>query len=155
MLILIAFTVFAIIFLVLFNFKRTHDDILRRVFFIREKYDKEILLEKTDVSCESSTLGLKNGKYYFIRCDLIFLKNAFVIIPFKEIGRYKLYSNLILIENGVVIGHGAIKRFNPNSINDEVYLEFGNSSLKSTLVTIRLKLLTTKERSLIPVNKIG
>ena len=120
---------------------------------MREKYQDQMLLEKSNVSCNSNTLGLKNGKYLFKKCNLIFLKNAFVIISYVKFGKYKLYTNLIFIENDIVLGHGPIKKFNLNSFNKDVHIEFGNPSFTSTLITIKLRQLTSDEKHLIPINQ--
>lgn len=139
------------VLLVFFSYKNSHKDVLKQISFIREKYHDKILLEKSDVNCETSTSGLKNGKYLFTKCDLIFLENALAIITSRKIGRRKLYSNLIFIENNTALGHGAIKRFNLNSFHGDVYIEFGESGFTSTNVTVQLKNLTPEEKDLIKI----
>ncbi|RWU09801.1 hypothetical protein [Pedobacter chitinilyticus] len=137
--------------LIFFSYKNNHKDVLKQLTFIREKYHDKILLEKTDVTCETSTSGLKNGKYLFTKCDLIFLENALTIIVSRKIGKQKLYSNLIFIESKIALGHGAIKRFNLHSFNGDVYIEFGESGFTSTNVTVQLKNLTPEEKNLIKI----
>lgn len=147
----ITLAILVLIVTLLFIVKRNHDDITRRISFILEKYHHNILLKKSNVSCQSSTIGLKNGKYLFTKCDLIILKDAFVIISFREIFKYKLYSNLFFIENNFVMGHGELKKFNPNSFNGVVYIEFGEASFTSTSITIQLKHLKPEEKGLISI----
>ncbi len=139
------------VLLVFFSYKNSHKDALKQISFIREKYHDKILLEKSDVHCETSTSGLKNGKYLFTKCDLIFLENALAIIASRKIGKLKLYSNLIFVENNIALGHGAIKRFNLNSFHGNVYIEFGESGFTSTNVTVQLKNLTLEEKKLINI----
>lgn len=141
------------VFMMIF-FKRDHHlNISKKIKFIREKYYSEILLEKTDVSCESNTFGLKNEKYIFKKCDLIIFNKTFAIIPFYKIGNKKVFTTLIFVENNFVLGHGELKRLNLNSFDGDVYIEFGESGLTSTNVAIRLKHLSPEEKALIPIKQ--
>lgn len=143
--------ILTLVLLVFFSYKNSHRDVLKQTNFIREKYQDKILREKSDVDCETSTSGLKNGKYLFTKCDLIFLENALAIIASRKIGRLKLYSNLIFVENNIALGHGSVKRFNLNSFHGNVYIEFGESGFTSTNVTVQLKNLTPEEKNLINI----
>jgi hypothetical protein len=143
---------FALFFLIYFlSFKHRNRQIAQQISFIRVKHAEDLLVEKQDVKCQTSTLGLKNQAFIFNKCNLLFLKNAFVIIGFRKIMKRKIYCSLFFIERNTVLGFGPVKRFNVNSFNGEVYIEFGEATFKTTNVTLQLKELTAEYKKLIMI----
>jgi len=148
-----AIGIIAVVLLIFLSYKSKDRQILKQLAFIRKKYAEDIIAEKYNVKCSSFVSGMKNYRLQFKKCDLIFLKNALVIISFRQVLSRKLYSNLFFIEQNIVLGVGPIKSFNANSFNGEVYIEFGESSFNSTNVCLHLKHLTDEEKKLIPLSR--
>ncbi|WP_162128245.1 hypothetical protein [Flavobacterium phycosphaerae] len=133
--------------------KTSHDDAVKQLKLLYDKFSDKILSVKKSVKSETVTSGRKNVGYLFRKCDLIFLENGLVIIPFYNIGKYKIYTNFFFISDNSLVGVGKLKRFNLNSFGNDVYIEFGESSFTSTNVEIRLKNLTQEEKSLINIQQ--
>lgn len=119
---------------------------------------KEYLLKKENVITETFTVGLRNSRYHFRKSDLYFFENAFVIVGFYKIFKIKVYSCIILISNkeeftsdeslhNILIKN--LKKFNNQSSNNSVYVEFGEASFTSTNISVRLKNLSEQEKQAI------
>ena len=141
----------AIALIIYLTQKANHNNVIKQLENFYNKFDKEILHEKKSVKCETFTSGRKNSGYLFTKCDLIFLKNELVIIPFYTMGKYKIYKNFLILNDNSLTGIGKLKRLNLNSFGNDVYIEYGESSFTSTNVEIRLKNLTQEEKNLINI----
>lgn len=131
--------------------KHRNRQIAQQISLIRKKYAEDILAEKYNVKSHTSTIGMKNQAFIFNKFELLFLKNAFVIIGFRKIINNKIYCSLFFIERNAVLGFGPIIRFNANSFNGDVYIEFGEATFKTTNVTLQLKELTAEYKKLITI----
>ncbi|UUC44724.1 hypothetical protein [Flavobacterium cerinum] len=131
--------------------KRRNDNVIKQLEELYVNFKDKILYQKKSVKSETFISGRRNTGYRFKKCDLIFLENGLVIIPFYNIGKYKIYINFFLINDNSVSGIGKLKRFNLNSFGNAVHIEFGESSVTSTNVEIRLKNLTQEEKNLINI----
>lgn len=124
----------------------------KKIAFNDDLLSDQIVARKNFVKCETYTSGRKTSAYRFNTCDLIFLKDSFVIIGYDDFGNSKNFTNYLKFTNGLVNDRDKLKKINLNSFGNDVYIEFGESSFSSTNVEIRLKNLTEEEKKLIKVN---
>lgn len=144
---------FLVVFLFFYmNTKRRNNEIEKKIAFNDDLLSDQIVARKNFVKCETYTSGRKTSAYRFNTCDLIFLKDSFVIIGYDDFGNSKNFTNYLKFTNGLVNDRDKLKKINLNSFGNDVYIEFGESSFSSTNVEIRLKNLTEEEKKLIKVN---
>lgn len=141
----------AILLLVFFGAKLNHDQATKQLKTFREKFKTKITYEKKSVKAKTYTIGRKNSTYRFRKCDLIFFENGLAIVPFYNIGKYKCYSNFLLISDNLMIGEDKLKKIDLNASGNDVRIEFGEPSFFTTNVEIRLKNLTSDEKNLIKI----
>lgn len=144
---------FLVVFLFFYmNTKRRNNEIEKKIAFNDDLLSDQIVARKNFVKCETYTSGRKTSAYRFNTCDLIFLKDSFVIIGYDDFGNSKNFTNYLKFTNGLVNDRDKLKKINLNSFGNDVYIEFGESSFSSTNVEIRLKNLTEEKKKLIKVN---
>lgn len=117
----------------------------------------QLLLKKEKVKTENSVGGYTktNRTFLFKYADLYFYENAFIIAGYKSFFGIKLYQHIIILtlseqqyqnyfpyETTITLP----KRFNPNSFNGDVYIEFNNLKITAHYSIIRLKGLSNEEK---------
>ncbi|MFT3793917.1 hypothetical protein [Flavobacterium sp.] len=137
--------------ILIWSTKQAHDRAKFQLDQFYERCKDQILAEKKSVACSTYTVGLKNSRYLFRRCDLIFLEKGLVILPFYRIGKYKVMDYPMSISDNSLTAIGALKKFDLNSDSGNVFFEFGEAGFTTTCVGITLKGLTPEEKELIKV----
>lgn len=114
-------------------------------------------LNLQSIRCKTFTSGELNSIYLFKLADLYFYENAFLIVGYFKIGKYKLYKTAILLSNdNELINNPYVtvtvpKKTNLHSFNKDVYIEFGESSLSKTNVEVLIKNLNEEQKKLIKI----
>lgn len=141
------------------------------IFVIRNKNSKSVQLELvkiqnlnlklnkflSSVKCETFISGSINTNYLFRVADLYFYENAFLIIGYFKVGKYKFYKSALLLSNDEsLINNTNIKVISPrklniNSFNKDVYIEFVESIYINTSIEIRLTNLKEEDKLLIKI----
>lgn len=141
------------------------------IFFLQSQNSKVVKKEITkiknlnlilnlslqSVKCKTFTSGAPDSKYSFKSADLYFYKNAFLIVGYFKIRKYKFYKTAIFLSNDNELKNKqnirviVPKKINLNSFNKEVYIEFGESSFSETNVEVHLKNLNEEQKKLIQI----
>ncbi len=120
----------------------------------------KLIAKKENVKCNTMTSGRKNIGFLYRKADLYFMNDALIIAGYFNFMQRKVYRSLLIAtkslefykENFVNTDEIIVpKKLNLNSFNDDVYIEFGESSFTSTNVEIRLKNLTKEEKMKIKI----
>ena len=118
----------------------------------------KLIHEMNNVQCVTFISGAKNNNFSFKKADLYFYENAFLIVGFFKIGKYKFYKSAFLLSQNEYLKNNlksfeviAPKNINLNFFNKDVYIEFGESNFTNTNVEIRLKNLNEEEKNLIKI----
>ncbi|WP_296150379.1 hypothetical protein [uncultured Flavobacterium sp.] len=152
---LIPIIIFAVFFAVILFIKFTVNKSILKILTI----SVEPNYEKSNVKCETYASGARDNGYAFRKCDLKFFDDAFFIIGFMKIGRFKFYKRIFIITQNDISYYkkfAGAKVFNPkkinlNSFNKDVFIECGESSFFKTNYEIRLKDLTDEEKNYIKI----
>ena len=134
--------------------KNSYAQTVKQLETLRSQSVEKIIHEKKSVKSRTFTIGRKNNSYHFRKCDLIFLEKSLAIVPFYNIGKYKIYSNFFLITGDTIVGIAKLNRFDLNASGDDVRIEFGQAGFTTVNVEIRLKNLTQDEKKLIKIPEI-
>ncbi|HUH25123.1 MAG TPA: hypothetical protein VLY87_00720 [Flavobacterium sp.] len=123
-----------------------------------QKLSLKLIHEISDVKCETFTSGARNVNYLFRTADLYFYENAFLVVGFFKIGKYKFYRSALLFSNNEILKNNkqsikiiSPKSMNLNSFNKDVYIEFGESNFTNTNVEIRIKNLKEEDKNLLKI----
>ena len=156
----IPFIIFPIVFLIIF-FDRfySHKKVVQELQKIK-KMEFKLIAKKENVRCSTMTSGRKKIDSLYRKADLYFMNDALIIAGYYNFLQRKIYRSLLIatqelefykdnFENAdeVIIP----KKLNLNSSNNDVYIEFGESSFTSTNVEIRIKNLTDEEKMQIKI----
>ena len=156
----IPFIIFPIVFLIIF-FDRfySHKKVVQELQKIK-KMEFKLIAKKENVRCSTMTSGRKKIDSLYRKADLYFMNDALIIAGYYNFLQRKIYKNLLIatqelefykdnFENAdeIIIP----KKLNLNSFNNDVYIEFGESSFTSTNVEIRIKNLTNEEKMQIKI----
>lgn len=153
----IFFSLFYII--IFFNRFYTHKRIVVELQKLNNIATK-LIAKKKDVKCNTLTSGRKKVGFSYRNADLYFMNDALIVAGYFNFMKRKVYCSLLIatkelefytlnfVNADEVI---APKNINLNSFNNDVFLEFGESSFKSTNVDLRIKNLTVEEKKLINI----
>lgn len=114
-------------------------------------------LSLQSIKCKTFTSGAPNSIYVFKLADLYFYENAFLIVGYFKIGKYKFYKTAILLSNDIELLNNPLvtvtipKKTNLNSFNNDVFIEFGESNFSETNVEVFIKNLNEEQKKLIKI----
>lgn len=110
-----------------------------------------------NVKCFTFATGRRRVNFRFNRADLVMTDDAFFIFGFSRLGKFKLYQCLIILtdqkeyyaqhfESATIPD---LIKFNLNSFNNDVYIEFGKSDSLYENIEIRLENLSAEDKNYI------
>lgn len=120
----------------------------------------KFIAKMENVSCNSMTSGKIKIGFLYRKADLYFMNDALIIAGYCNFMQRKLYRIILIATKSLefykdnFVNSDEIivpKKLNLNSFNDDVFIEFGESSFTSTNVEIRLKNLTKEEKMQIKI----
>lgn len=117
-------------------------------------FDDAIVYSKKYIQAKVYTSGRKNTSLLFNLCHLYTTQDAVLLLGYKDFEVYTAYNIPILLtsnpEKYYCLADKAQvikpKKFNLQSFNHEVYIEFGDSGWDTTNIAIHLKGLTEEEK---------
>ena len=119
----------------------------------------EILKEVKNIKSFTFVTGRRNSIFRFRGVDLVMLDDAFFIFGFNSLGSLKFYKCLIILTENKKVYRSHFStaqipemfKFNLNSFNNDVYIEFNEKSQFYSNVEIRLEKLTQEEKQFINI----
>ncbi|MCJ8153361.1 hypothetical protein MKJ01_06245 [Chryseobacterium sp. SSA4.19] len=154
--------IFTIFFLIIYLDRSYSDKIVRKELQKLVKINNKICFKKFNVKCSNFTSGRKNLGFHYRKADLYFVEDAFIIVGFYTIFTKKIYRSILILTSELEFYRSTFNkadevtipnRLNTDSLNKDVYIEFGQSSFTSTNVSIHLKNLSDAEKKFITIEK--
>lgn len=113
-----------------------------------------ILFLKENVKCESFKSGGSTSSFRFNRCNIYILEDAIFIAGYVTLFTSKSYNSSVLLTNNPdkyfpLSFHTIVEKpnkVNPNSFNNAVYIDFGESAWNKMNISLRLFGLTEEDK---------
>jgi len=139
-----------IVALTIYNTKQNK----RKQEILISTFGNSFLFNKKFVRADVFTSGRKNTSLIFNACHIYTTDDALLIFGYKDLGIFTIEIVPLILTNNpqkyyYLSGSATIikpKKFNLNSFNSDVYIEYGESGWQTTNVEIRLIKLTPEEK---------
>ncbi|MXN90650.1 hypothetical protein GR160_05380 [Flavobacterium sp. Sd200] len=123
--------------------------------YLLSQLDNKIIYSRKNIKADVYGSGKKNQNLYFSYCDLYVIPDAIFLITYSKFINKPMQSMPLMITNNSDLYNAfntngivpEIKKINPDSFSNEVYIDYGESTLDSTNITIHLKNLSEQERN--------
>ncbi|RCH56032.1 hypothetical protein DJ568_04600 [Mucilaginibacter hurinus] len=130
---------------VVFNYKNNKVQLHQRELLI-ERLKNKIVYDLPGIKCDFILIGQGRHDYRFNQCDIYVTDDALIVLGYGFL-LAKLHCRPLIFTKNVnhysyeFPGANVIMpdKFNPYSVDSEVYIEFGQAGFTSTNVTYNLK----------------